>query len=422
MKQRTNILTTGRLLLIVSVLLMSNASAQVLTLDSVLARVDRNNPMLREYDFKVKAMEAYVKGANSWMAPMVGFGPYWFPYKRQEATHDFDPEDGMYMAQIEQDIPNPGKLKARRNYLSSRAAIESQGRAIQFNQLRAEAKQLYYEALVSRKKLSILEENKRIVDLMIKLARIRYPYNQSSLGSIYKAEGRLHEVENMIVMTQGELDEKKIRLKTLMNEEAGFHFEVDSATVVRGESFNSTDTSSLGDRRSDVLQIEKKIAEMRLNQQLQRMNAKPDFRIRFEHMIQRDKAMPNQFSAMAMVTIPIAPWSSKMYRSEVKGMQYEIQAMEREREGILLEARGMIASMQVQLSRMQQQLQNYDTKIIPSLRKNYETVMLAYEENREQLPSVIDGWEGLSMAQMEYVEKLGEFYSMIVQYEKELEK
>lgn len=132
--------------------------------------------------------------------------------------------------------------------------------------------------------------------------------------------------------------------------------------------------------------------------------------------------MPTQFTAMAMVSIPIAPWSSKMYKAEVRGMQYDIEAMKKGREGILIETRGMLAGMTNQIIRMKQQLENYDTKIIPALRKNYQTLMLAYEENREQLPIVIDGWEALNMAQMEYLNKREEYYKMIVSYEKELEK
>jgi hypothetical protein len=71
---------------------------------------------------------------------------------------------------------------------------------------------------------------------------------------------------------------------------------------------------------------------------------------------------------------------------------------------------------------MKQQLENYQTRIIPALKKNYETLMIAYEENREQLPIVIDGWEAMNMAQMDYLEKMQEYYLMIVRYEKEIEK
>ena len=48
--------------------------------------------------------------------------------------------------------------------------------------------------------------------------------------------------------------------------------------------------------------------------------------------------------------------------------------------------------------------------------------MLAYEENREELPMVIDAWEAMNMAQADYLEKKSEYYTTIVNYEQELEK
>jgi cobalt-zinc-cadmium efflux system outer membrane protein len=396
------------------------ANAQVITLDSVLSAIDQQNPMLQQFDQRVNAMNAYTAGAKSWMAPMVGAGPYWYPYPGQQLMDERD--KGMFMFNIEQDIPNPAKLNAKRNYFSSRASVEEKGRSIQYNKLRAEAKTLYYDWLVLNRKLSVLEENQQIVELMLELARLRYPYNQGSLGNIYKAEGRLYEVQNMTLMTKSEISEKEYRLKALMNMEPDAVFKLDTLTqVVFDPNQIAKDTASLRTNRSDVQQINRSIEVMLQNQILQNSQAKPDFRIRYEHMQPRGD-MPMQFSLMAMVSIPIVPWASKMYKSEVAGMNYEIEAMKREQAGILLEARGMISGMASQLKRMQQQLSNYELKIIPALRKNYETLMLSYEENREQLPIVIDGWEALNMAQMDYLEKMQDYYSMIVSYEKEIEK
>ena len=289
--------------------------------------------------------------------------------------------------------------------------------------LRTEAKVVYYHWVVNEKKQNILQENERIIELMLKLARIRYPYNQGSLGNIYKAEGRLHEVQNMLLMTVADIEQSSYRLKTLMNLDVKDSIMVDTTTTVHFAAQHvAYDTMALSTQRSDVKQINESIEMMRFNQQMQRAQAKPDFRIRFDHMDPRGEGMPQQFSLMAMVSIPIAPWSSKMYKSEVKGMQYDIEAMKRNREALLIEARGRLAGMVQHLARMQQQLENYNAKIIPALRKNYEILMLAYEENREQLPMVIDGWEAMSMAQLEYLEKLEEYYNMIVSHEKELEK
>lgn len=400
--------------------LVTTGNAQVISLDSVLRTIDLRNPMLQEYDNKVKALNIYTEGAKSWMAPMVGAGTFMTPYPGQLLMDERD--KGSVMISFEQDIPNPGKLNANKNYFASRASVEEQGRAKQFNMLRSEAKSLYYQWLVSEKKMSILKENERIMELMVKISRIRYPYNQGSLGNIYKAEGRLYEVKNMQTMTLGEIEERRFRLKGLMNIPHDTPIEVDTTTQISFEADQLMyDTAALGNQRSDVKQIDKTIDVMRFNQKVQQSQGKPDFKIRFDHM-QPLGNMPTQFTAMAMVSIPIAPWSSKMYKSETRGMQYDIEAMKRGREAILIEARGMLAGMAAQLNRMQEQLTNYDTKIIPALRKNYETLMLAYEENREQLPIVIDAWEALNMAQMQYLEKMEEYYNMIVTYEKELEK
>lgn len=408
-------------LFILAIFLSNYVHAQVVRLDSVLSVIDKQHPMLQETDHRIQALNTYANGATSWMAPMLGAGTFMRPYKKPETIHP-NTNEGAWMFSVEQDIPNPSKLNANKKYLVSKASVEQETRAIQFNELRSEAKTVYYQWLVAEEKRKVLRENEQIIELMIKLARIRYPYNQGSLGSIYKAEGRLNEVQNMIQMTEGDIEESSSRLKSLMNIPSKTIIAIDTSTEVTFEANQLIyDTASLGQQRSDIRQINQQIEVMRLNQQLQRYQSRPDFRIRFDHM-QSIGDMPNQFTAMAMISIPIAPWSSRMYKAEVKGMHYDIEAMKKGKQAILLETRGMLAGMASQLNRMKLQRENYRTKIIPALDKNYQTLMLAYEENREQLPMVIDAWEALNMAQMDYLEKTEEYYNMIVRYEKELEK
>lgn len=401
-------------------LLSVQAFGQGVTLDSVLRAVDKRNPMLQEYDQRVKAQEAYTAGAKGWMAPMVGIGTFMTPYPGQTAS---EANMGSLMLSVEQNIPNPAKLSANHKYFSSRAAVETQSRAVRYNALRADAKTSYYQWIVAEQKLRILRESEDIVQMMLKLARIRYPYNQGSLGTIYKTEGRLHEVQNMSLMTQGEIEQAKFSLRALMNLPAEAPLSIDTTVRIHFERNRLlTDTTGLRTRRSDIKQLEQSIQTMRLSQELQQAEARPDFRLRFDHMQPFGAGMPAQFTAMAMVSIPIAPWASRSYKSETKGMSYDIDAMKRGQDAILLETRGMLAGMAAQLERMEQQLDNYRLRIIPALRRNYQASMIAYEENRESLPMVVDSWEALNMARLEYTEKLAAYYGMIVRYEKEAEQ
>ena len=392
-------------------------NAQV-SIDSILSVIKERNPMLKNYRSRAQAMNAYAEGGKSWMAPEVGGGLWMLPYKKVD-----DPRDrGQIMLSVQQKFTNPSKLRANQGYLESKAAIEQASETYVFNELRAQAKTAYFQWLVLEKKGKVLKENEEIIGLVLKIAEVRYPYNQSKLGNIYKAEGRLQEVRNMMLMNENQIVQKNILLDQLMNVPSDLRFTIDTTSRISQFVTESTDTSTFVQNRSDVRRIDKSIQAMKLNQAFESYQSRPDFTLSFNHMIARSGEMPNQFMLLGMVSIPIAPWSSKMYKANIKGMGKEIEAMKSERVAILNELQGMTASMVTEINTLNRQIENYEKRIVPALRKNYETLMLAYEQNKEELPIVIDAWETLNMTQMQYLETVQRYYEMIVNYERQLEK
>ncbi len=393
---------------------------EVLSLDKILQEINANNPTLKAFGSQIKSQDARVEGAGSWMAPMIGVGTFMTPYPGSRVMDEAD--KGAWMLSAEQDIPNPAKIKAKAKYLAAQSSITRAGQAVQANQLRARAKQLYYELLVANKKIAFQLENQTIMGTMKKLAEIRYPFNQGSLSQVFKAEGRLHESANMILMTESNIRSKKIALNALMYRPLNSDFTLDTTQKVAFTPLAELDTSYLATNRSDIQQMDRSIRAMELNINQMRQEAKPDFRIRLEHMSPRAEMMPNQYTLMGMISIPIAPWSSKMYKSEIKSMYFEREAMRQQKEGMLSEMLGMTKSMETELLNMQIQLKNYETKILPALDKNLKVSMLSYQENKGDVNTVIDGWEAVNMSQMNYLDALQKFYQMIVEYEKNIER
>lgn len=404
---------------IVCLLVIQIAHGQPMPLDSVLLVIEKQNPMLQTYRNRVDARQAYVAGSKGIMAPEVGGGLWMFPYQKQDAGMS-DPR--QIMLSVSQTFTNPAKLKANEKYFSSQASIEQSRERRAYNELRAQAKVAYYRWYVYEQKKSALLESESILRLMIKIAQVRYPYNQSKLSSIYKAEGRLYEIQNMQVMNESEIHHQQTILKQLMNLPHETHIELDSTSIPAEVEIMTIDTTLLVNSRSDLRQLDQTIQSMRLSQTLEKAQTKPDFNLSFNHMISLGEGMPNQFMLLGMVTIPIAPWSSKMYKANVQGMNYEIESMKTERLAILNEVQGMTANMIAEIKTLRKQLENYQLRILPALQKNYETLMLAYEENKEELPMVIEGWETANMTQLQYLDTLARYYEMIVNYEKEIEK
>jgi outer membrane protein TolC len=397
---------------------VAQSQSSVISLDSVLVTIKERNPMLKNFSSRAEAMRAYAQGARSWMAPEVGGGLWMLPYKKVD-----DPRDqGQIMLTVQQKFTNPAKLRANQGYLDSKAGIEQANETFVFNELRAQAKMAYYQWIILEKRKEVLKENEQIIQEVIKIAQLRLPYNQSKLSSVYKAEGRLQEVRNVLLMNENQMEQKNIELNQLMNRPTTLRFSISSINSEPQFKEEEMDTALFTTARSDIRRIDKSIQSIKLNQVLENYQSKPDFSISFNHMIARGAEMPNQFMLLGMISIPIAPWSSKMYKANVKGMSWEIEAMKNERSAILNELQGMTSKMVSEIKTLKRQLENYQQKIIPALNKNYETIMLGYQENKEELPLVIDAWETLNMTQMQYLDTLERYYEMIVKYEKQIEK
>jgi outer membrane protein TolC len=131
--------------------------------------------------------------------------------------------------------------------------------------------------------------------------------------------------------------------------------------------------------------------------------------------------MPNQFSAMGMFTIPIAPWASKEYRSSIMGLDHMKDALAFQKQSMINETSGMIASLQSQIKSTKQQLANYDTTIVPTYYKSYRASMIAYEQNTEDLLSVLDALKMYRMAEINELDQLNTLLKLQVRYEKEME-
>src|SRR5690606_16464578 len=121
----------------------------------------------------------------------------------------------------------------------------------------------------------------------------------------------------------------RAQLNSLMNLPAGDDLEIDTAYIPRFIPEGSLDTMLLAGRRKDITRMEQNIQSMRLGIDAMKTEAKPDFKVRLDHMTPLGSMMPNAYSIMGMISIPVAPWSSRMYKSEVKAMDYEIRAMEK---------------------------------------------------------------------------------------------
>lgn len=398
--------------LLIVLLLSSKAHAQVLPLDSVLAKVGRN-PALLAYDAKAGAQDAYAAGATSLDAPKISAGQYQTPYS-------LNPNTGSFMVQAEQMFTNPAKLKAKAAYQQGLSKVTAADKNYLKNQLFAQARQYYLERVVLEKKLVLLQNTRQLLDYMLKDANIRLTYGKEKLSNIYKVKAQLFELDNTGEQLNNEISQRNVMLNTLMNQDKQTVFGVDTNLVIQTVSL-ATDTAGLATARSDIRSIDRNIELNRLNAQVEYSKRKPDFGIQAGHMLSYG-GYPNQYILMASVTIPIVPWASKEYKANLKGIRLETEELQQKRLDVLNQAAGQLASIKIQLASQQKQFSNYQLNIITTLQNGYKTALLAYDQNTGDLPTVLNSISDLQSARMTALDRLQEIIKLQVAYEKELEK
>jgi outer membrane protein, heavy metal efflux system len=390
-----------------------------ISLEKLLQQVETNYPSIIQYQYSIQSIQAKADGAKAWMPPTFSTGIMRFPYDFSMLKEKNDPMNQAGIAfSVEQMIPNPSKLNAKKSYISSLAEIEKSKSEWTKNELRREAKILYYNRYVTEKKQRILKESEEILQLLITTSEEKFTNNQSQLQTIYKAKARLAELKNMLVMLNSVIAESNIGLNTLMLRDANTPFQIDTLISPSNYLFNIADTVSISNR-SDITALDKYIQSMKLEQKVMRTSARPDFGIRAEHA--QMFGMPSQWSVMGMVTIPIVPWSSKMYSSEVKSIGFQIQSMEREKETMQLMASKMLAEKTAMLNYENEQYQSYTKNIVPAYENNLQANLLAYKQNTGDFFVLLDAWEMLLMKKMEAYDKLFNILKLEAEYEYERE-
>jgi len=387
-----------------------------LGMQDVFTAVDKSYPLLQLYESKIASIRSLVEGAKAWMPPTVALAFDRFPYRLSLIKEMTPDNQAGLMLSVQQMIPNPAKLNAKKDYLSSLENVQYNDVEWQKNILHFTARLYYYRRYTAEQKLKVVKEYRDFLNMLIKTAKDKYAYNQADLPTIFKAEASLSELGNMETMLFSQIAESNIGLNTLMNRDVNTPFFVDTLLAPKdysNEYLLALDSSQL--LRNDILAVESRIRSMKFNQRWAATGSKPDFGVQFSHG--QMFGMPKQFSIMGMMTIPIVPWSSKMYKSEVKSMGFEIEAMQKEKSTMQLMATQMIREKITMLIYEARQLNNYDKNILPSYQKNLESNLLAYRQNTGTFFVLLDAWNMLLMKQLERIDKLGQVFSIQSEYE-----
>ncbi|MBK8611770.1 MAG: hypothetical protein IPL84_18020 [Chitinophagaceae bacterium] len=115
--------------------------------------------------------------------------------------------------------------------MNAQSSVELQKEDVVVNEPLYTAKKTIKIRLVIEKKLKVLDEMISLLKFMMQSAEIRYKNGLGKNNAYYKAKAALANAENMQLMLQNEIVQKRIAINTVMNRTADKVFDVDTNYV-----------------------------------------------------------------------------------------------------------------------------------------------------------------------------------------------
>jgi outer membrane protein TolC len=409
------------LLILFAITSVVKLPAQTMQLDEITNTIQRQHPFVKMYDAEIRSLDEAAKGARSWEAPEINTGFWMTPYNPNlwEKNRDGTPGMGQYLVGVQQMFPNRKAQDAKAAWMQAMSSVNKEKKNAILNDLYAEAKKNYYEWVVIKKKLSVLDQDKKLLQFMIQNAELRYKNGLGKISAYYKVKAALGTIENMQLMLNNDILQKKIALNTLMNREKTTDFNVDTVYSIKdlsGYIFDSTTFNA----RSDIKAVDKDISLTWLQQKAESTKLKPQYGISYDHMFGFG-GLPMQYSLMATIKLPMAKWASKEYKASAESLKWKAVSLNEQKQVMINRFTGSAFEMRNDIELKKKQLKVYESNIIPALQNNYKTMQLGYEQNTEELFQLYDAWEALNMTQLEYLDQLQQLLIIQVELEKVLE-
>ncbi len=417
-------MTTMRKLFLVLITLFLGhtlTAQEKLPLRQILDTIRESNPVFKVFDADIRSAREAAGSARNWEAPQLGSGLWMTPYNPAYwAKTSNGAGKGSFMIMAEQMLPNKKRQDAEEKYLVSLAEPTRERKNELLNRMVAEAKRNYYEWIVLKKKDGILSEDAKLLDFMIRSAELRYKNGLGKMNVYYKLKAAMGDVENKRLVIANDIRQKKIALNTMMNRGTETDFDIDTLYEIHTYSPELFDTSSLVLHRSDLKALQQEVNVNYLQQDLEMAKLKPVFGVQFVNMIGFGGA-PMQYSLLGTVKIPMAKWSSRASKANVESLKWKLTALDNQKRSILNESVGMAAGLRQERELKIKQCKLYQETILPALRKNFQSLQNAYEQNTEDLFALFDAWESLNTTQLEYLQQLQDLLVLQTELEKILE-
>jgi outer membrane protein TolC len=368
---------------------------RTLDLPTLISEALEHNPTIRKAQEEMNAMDARATRAGPIAPPEL-------IYRRDEMP-DFRFSEARYNRwELMQMIMFPTKLSAMRSMAEIEAEHAHHDHLEIINDVVAQVADAYTMLWFTQQRIVLEQENIRLMKQVAAVSGSRYAAGIVPQYDVLKAQMELAMLSNSaIALREKELNAKEMLMALLARDKADtLGFAVISEAIPVLLPLDSLERTALAVRPM-LIHDSMMVVEATLGQSLSRQALLPDLRLGVEYMTSPMDEM-RSWSVSVGVTLPFAPWSLGIARSE----REEADARLRKATAGYEEARTMLlAEVRTKYREAEserRQLATFRDALVPQSEQTLESVLTAYQNGRSEFMMVLESYRTVTNMTVEY--------------------
>lgn len=394
-------------------IMISLAESSAQPIDSLIAEALKNNPQLKSLQYKINVSEKRSESVKTLPAPNFSVEFSQVPLSsidilNQSVSNNFS---------LSQMFPLGGKLNSMAEVERKNTLIEGNNYDIYKINLIASIKSSYYSIWLTERKIEIQKKNITLLKDLLKSIESSFYTNRLNQADLLTLQSEIASNETQLLIYEKEKEAQIYKLNKLL-----------------GRNLDSKDLYTIKEISTESTLIESKLEELlaESNPTLQKMNSMiemnkamieannreliPDLMV--QGMLMRmprgmiltsksDLLMLNtktetMYSLMFSINLPFAPWSINKFKRKEEELYAGIKSIEYEKNDMQREMISELKSMLVKFQTANDLLKLYSEKVIPIYNQATESQLIAYQNNKATITTVIDSYRMLLMQEMNY--------------------
>ena len=366
-------------LLIFIALLWGQLSAG--SLQDLIQLFHQESPQKKAYAYAVEEAKARQASANALPAPELSL-----EWGNRAVSPGMSDETMYYTGVIvAQELMWPGKRGSMQKAEAQRTQMASANYSGQILQSEFQIAQYYLEIHMAQQRLLIVDSTLKTMNAILESAQRRFETGMGTLEDLFRIKAEIAKLRTDSLDLLGEERAMRAMLYASVGVASGLDLspDIDLSDTAFLPSLDSLEKLAASRPEIHAMQAEKRMAQFEgKNAALQKM---PDLMLQGKYM---NMMGPDEWSLMAGIKIPVAPWSSSDYQSKASAAKARQQASEFQTQAM----RVMV------IQQVKESYARYHTALAKLEQVKNEQVATAENASRAAFTAYVSGKTDLSMS------------------------